>query len=364
MPSLLALELFTDYTLRTVALGSAALGITSGALGTFAVLRRQSLLGDAISHAALPGVALAFLLTGSKTPLVLVLGAALAGFVGTLVVMGVVRTTRIKYDSALGIVLSVFFGLGLVLLTYIQQRPDASQAGLDRFLFGQAAALLQRDLITMAALGGFALLVVLLAWKELKLLAFDPDFGTSLGFPMRAVDVLLTSLLVVAIVIGLQTVGVVLMAAMVIAPAAAARQWTDRLGLVTVLAAGLGGLAGVTGAVLSAEAARMPTGPTIVLCVTALVLVSLLLAPRRGLAWRELRARRDRRRLRLTAVLADLHALELQHPEGEHGHSAAVVSVMSGGAEPTLRELERRGLVRRLGEDAWALTDSGRARFE
>ena len=123
------LDLFDDYTLRTVALGSAALGLTSGALGTFAVLRRQSLLGDAISHAALPGVALAFLLTSSKAPLVLVAGAALAGFLGTLVVMGVVRTTRIKYDAALGIVLSVFFGFGLVLLTFIQRRPDASQAG-------------------------------------------------------------------------------------------------------------------------------------------------------------------------------------------------------------------------------------------
>ena len=181
------------------------------------MLRRQSLLGDAISHAALPGVALAFLLTGSKAPLTLVVGAALAGFVGTLVVIGIVRTTRVKYDSALGIVLSVFFGLGLVLLTLIQRRPDAAQAGLDRFLFGQAAALLRSDLITMAVLGGAALLLMLLVWKEFKLLAFDPDFGASLGFPMRALDVLLTGLLVVAIVIGLQTVGVVLMAAMVAA---------------------------------------------------------------------------------------------------------------------------------------------------
>ena len=178
---LLAIALLSDYTLRTVALGSAALGITSGALGTFAVLRRQSLIGDAISHAALPGVALAFLLTGSKAPLALVLGAALAGFVGTLFVMGVTRTTRIKYDSALGIVLSVFFGFGLVLLTFIQRRPDATQAGLDRFLFGQAAALLRRDLITQAVLGAVALALMLLVWKELKLLSFDPDFGRASG---------------------------------------------------------------------------------------------------------------------------------------------------------------------------------------
>ncbi|HET9509125.1 MAG TPA: metal ABC transporter permease [Gaiellaceae bacterium] len=362
MPDLAAIALLSDYTLRTVALGSAALGITSGALGTFAVLRRQSLLGDAISHAALPGVALAFLLTGSKASLALVVGAALAGFVATLVVIGVVATTRIKYDSALGIVLSVFFGFGLVLLTLIQRRPDASQAGLDRFLFGQAAALLQSDLLTMAILGGIALALMLLAWKELKLLAFDPDFGSSLGFPMRALDVLLTGLLVVAIVIGLQTVGVVLMAAMVIAPAAAARQWTDRLGGVAGLAALFGAAAGVSGALLSAETERLPTGPTIVICATVIVVVSLLFAPRRGIVWREVRGRRDRRRLRVAAVLADLLALEQQHPQVEHGHSAGVLSVMSGGALATLQALEQRGLVKRLGDDAWALTDAGRAR--
>ena len=129
-----------DYTLRTVALGAAVLGLSSGSLGAFAVLRGQSLLGDAISHAALPGVALAFLLTGTKAPLVLVVGAGLAGWVGTLCVMAVVRRSRVPYDAALGIVLSVFFGLGMVLLTYIQSQPNASQAGLDTFLFGQAAA--------------------------------------------------------------------------------------------------------------------------------------------------------------------------------------------------------------------------------
>jgi manganese/zinc/iron transport system permease protein len=136
-------DLAFDHTLRTIALGAAMLGIVSGALGTYAVLRKQSLLGDAMSHAALPGIALAFLLTGSKQPFALVLGAAVAGWLGTLLIMAIVRTTRIKYDSALGLVLSVFFGVGLVLLTFIQRRPDASQAGLDRFLFGQAASLLE-----------------------------------------------------------------------------------------------------------------------------------------------------------------------------------------------------------------------------
>jgi manganese/zinc/iron transport system permease protein len=266
----------------------------------------------------------------------------------------------VKYDTALGIVLSVFFGFGLVLLTFIQRRPDASQAGLDRFLFGQAAGLLQRDLLTMAVLGGIALGVMLLVWKELKLLAFDPDYGVSLGFPMRALDVLMTSLLVVAIVIGLQTVGVVLMAAMVIAPFAAARQWTDRLGIAAGLAGLFGALAGIVGSVISSQTERLPTGPTIVLCATAIVLVSLVAAGRRGLLWRELRGRRDRRKLRLTAVLADLLELERQHPDAHRGHSVAVLSVMSGGALSSLEELERRGQVKRLGDDAWELTAAGR----
>src|SRR5690606_23105258 len=291
--------LFTDYTLRTVALGAATLGVVSGSLGAFAVLRGQSLLGDAISHAALPGIALAFLLTGSKAPLVLVLGAACAGWLGTLAVMHVTARSRVPFDAALGLVLAVFFGFGLVLLTYIQKLPNANQAGLDTFLFGQAAALVTADVVVMAVLGAVALLLMGLFWKEFKLLLFDPDFGEAMGYPVRRLDVLLTTLLVIAIVIGLQTVGVVLMSAMLIAPAAAARQWTDRLAGVVGLAGLFGALSGVAGAVLSATTARLPTGPTIVLCATVVVVTSLLAAPNRGLVAGWLRGLRNRRVLRV-----------------------------------------------------------------
>lgn len=290
-------DLLFDYTLRTVALGSALLGIVSGALGAFAVLRKQSLLGDAISHAALPGIALAFMLTGSKAPLVLIIGAAVAGWLGTLLMLSIVRTTRIKSDSALGLVLSVFFGFGLVLLTFIQRQPDATQAGLDRFLFGQAATLLERDVWTMALLGVPALLLLAVFWKQFKLLSFDPDFGASMGLRMQRFDVLLITLLVIAIVIGLQTVGVVLMSAMVVAPAAAARQWTDRLDVMVLLSALFGALAGVSGAVISSLAAHVPTGPSIVLCISAIVLVSLFFAPNRGLLWDHIRQRQNKRNL-------------------------------------------------------------------
>lgn len=355
-----------DYTLRTVALGAGALGIVAGALGTYAVLRRQSLLGDAISHAALPGIVLAFILTGTKSTLVLVLGAALAGWLGTLVVMTVVRHSRLPEDSALGIVLSVFFGAGLVLLTWVQRFPDASQAGLDRFLFGQAATMLARDVVIISSLGAIALGAVFLFWKEFKLLSFDPDFGASLGLPMRTIDILLTTFLVIAIVIGLQTVGVVLMSALVIAPAAAARQWTNSLGVMVLLAAFFGAVSGVTGAVISSAAVGVPTGPTIVLAATTLVLFSMAFAPERGLVFAAVQRRRQRQQIRTDAVLADLYDLAAQH-EADHAHELSVLEAMRAGrtdVQRALHLLEQQGLARRDTAGAWLITRSGREDVE
>ena len=295
----LSILIHLDYTLMIVAIGAALLGAVSGSLGTYAVLRRQSLLGDAISHAALPGVAIAFLLTGSKTPLILVLGAALAGWLGTLLILSIVRLTRIKYDSALGIVLSTFFGFGLVLHTLIQRTGNANQAGLDTFLFGQAATVLESDVLTIGILGGVAIIIMLVFWKELKLLVFDEGFAASLGFPIRVLDILLTSLLVIAIVLGLQAVGAVLMSAMLVAPAVAARQWTNKLSLMMFLAACFGALAGVSGTIISSSASRIPTGPTIVLCATVVVGLSIAFAPNRGLLWDWLRHQRNKQGLKV-----------------------------------------------------------------
>ncbi|MBE0569426.1 MAG: metal ABC transporter permease [Deltaproteobacteria bacterium] len=355
-------ELLSNYTLRTVGMGAVFLGIVNGVLGSFAVLRKQSLLGDAISHAALPGIALAFLLTGSKAPTVLLLGAAAAGWLGTLLIMSIVKNTRIKYDTALGLVLSVFFGFGLILLTYIQRMPVASQAGLDTFLFGQAATLLARDVLTIGVLGAAVLLVVLAFWKEFKLLCFDPDFAHSMGFPVRALDILLTALLVTSIVTGLQTVGVVLMSAMVVAPAAAARQWTDRLGSMVAISALFGALAGGGGALASSVMARLPTGPTIVIALSAIVLVSLLMAPNRGIAWNWARERVNRRRIQTDAVLADLHVLAMRHDDPGHGHPISVLRTMSighGGVDRSLELLRERGFVRKTDAGTWSLTPGG-----
>jgi len=355
-------SLFTDYTLRTVALGAAILGFVSGALGSFAVLRRQSLLGDAISHAALPGIALAFMLTGSKTPLVLLTGAAVAGWLATIFILSIVRNSRVKTDSAMGLMLSVFFGFGLVLLNFIQKQPDSRQAGLENFLFGQASAMLERDVVTMAVLGGAVLIALLLLFKEFRLLSFDPEFGGSMGISMRTCDLILTSMLVIAIVIGLQTVGVVLMSAMIVAPAAAARQWTDRLGLMVGLAGLFGATAGVTGAIISSTTSRLPTGPTIVVCISAIVIFSLLLAPNRGMVWNWLRRLRSRRELAIEAVLVNLLELAAQHGNPEHPHNTAVLRSMStnpAAVGQNLEELKRRGLVRQFDSNTWALTRAG-----
>lgn len=363
--------IFTDYTLRTVTLGAMILGLVSGLLGSFAVLRKQSLLGDAMSHAALPGVVIAFILTGSKAPLVLMLGALAAGWLGALLVQLVVDQTRIKQDSALGIVLAVFFGLGLVLLTWVQRQGNANQSGLDTFLFGRAAALVMADVWAMAAVGGAGLLLVILFWKEFKLLSFDPDFAATLGFPVGALNVALTTLIVVAVVIGLQTVGVVLMSAMIVAPAAAARQWTDRLDRMVLLAALFGALAGMSGSLISSLSRGLPTGPTVVLCASLIVAFSLLFAPNRGLVGAWLRQRRNRRQLRRAAVLETLYRLAISHADAAeatsaeaasaHAHQLGAVQAAIPGVDVrhTLAVLENEKLARSLSENRWVLTPAG-----
>ncbi len=288
-------DLLFDYTIRNVALGSAVLGTVGGALGSFAVLRRQGLLGDALAHATLPGVCVAFMLTGSKSPAILLLGAALSAGLGALFILAVVGGTRIKQDAALGIVLSVFFGAGIVLLTFIAGSGDAGQSGLDRFIFGQAATIVRADVVTMGLLAAAAVVLLALFFKEFKLLSFDPAFAASLGFPVRALNVLLTALIVVAVVVGIQAVGVVLMAAMLITPAAAARQWTDRLSVMVSLSAAFGAASGVCGALISASGSNLPTGPLIVLVATGVLVVSLLLGRRHGFVWAWLAGRRNRR---------------------------------------------------------------------
>lgn len=272
--------------LLTVALGTALLGALAGALGPFAVLRKQSLMGDVLSHAALPGICIGFLVAQERSLPALLAGALIAGLIAAGLIQLILRFTRIKPDAAMGIILSTFFALGVVLLSYIQHSGSAAQAGLSSFLFGQAAAMLASDVTLLSALAALVLLILATFWKDLKLVAFDRDYARALGRPVAAMESLLAAVTAIAIVAGLQVVGVVLMVALLIAPAVAARQWVEGLLPMVLLSALLGAGAGVSGALLSSTARGLATGPVIVLVAAGIVLLSILFAPRRGLVWR------------------------------------------------------------------------------
>jgi len=350
--------LFNDYTLRTITLGTAVLGAICGMLGSFAVLRKQSLLGDAISHAALPGIALAFLITGAKDSNILLLGALVSGLIGTFWIRGMTKKTHLKSDTALGLVLSLFFGFGMLLLTFIQKQPNANQAGLDKYLFGQAATLVEKDVQIMILVTSICLAVLLLFWKEFKILLFDADYTKTLGFNTKFIDILITFFIVLAICLGLQTVGVVLMSAMLLAPAAAARQWTNSLGMMIFLAAIFGVFSGVFGTAISATQNNLSTGPVIVLVAAVFVLFSFIFSPRRGLLFREIRFRKNRRDLQLKKTLQLMYGIAKTHDTISHPHAIKILNNFHGFTLSTLKKLEEKQWISIHGKQ-WAMTKKG-----
>lgn len=291
-------DILSDPTFQKVCLGTALIGATSGALGSFSYLRRQALIGDVISHSALLGVMGAFLLSavatgvGSKSFAVLLPGALVAGVAAMLMARVITVHTRLKGDAALGVLLALFFGTGLLLLRYAQKSPNISgHAGLEDYIFGLAAAMTTDDLVLISALAAVALGATSLLWPALKLHTFDRAFAHSVGFHARRLDVVLILLQVLGIVIGIHAVGVVLMVSLMVAPAAAARQWTGSLGRMLLLAATFGAASGALGSLLSAAYSGAPTGPMIVLVATCIFVASILFAPGRGMLSRG-RARR------------------------------------------------------------------------
>lgn len=271
----------THYTLFMVIAGTTILGITCGLLGTFGLLKGHSLFGDAISHAALPGVACAFLLTHSKKPAILMAGGAITGALATLCLLVAQRFTRLKLDTLLGTVLSVFFGLGLIGMTLIQKLPLPNQAGLNKFIFGSAATLMPDDIYSMSLVSFIVIVCLTCTWKEACLVTFDTVFAQASGYHIAGFDCMLACLLILIIAVGLQTVGVILMSALLIAPAAAARQWTTQIRSMAACAACIGGVSCLLGACMSYHVEHIPTGPIIVVVVTSIAFVSLCITPSR-----------------------------------------------------------------------------------
>ena len=327
-------------------------------LGSFAVLRKQSLLGDAISHAALPGIAVAFLITGAKESNTLLLGALISGLLGAFWIKSIITKTHLKSDTALGLILSLFFGIGMLLLTFIQKQPNANQAGLDKYLLGQAATLLEKDVWFMAIVTGVCLLVLLLFWKEFKLLLFDADYTKTLGFNIKVLDALITSFIVAAIILGLQTVGVVLMSAMLLAPAAAARQWTNSLAIMVGLAATFGAFSGIIGTGISASYPNLSTGPVIVLVASVFVLISFIFSPGRGLLFKEIRFRKNRNDLKSHKTLSFMYDIAKNHNDISHPHAVKILNNFQGYTKKSLHKLEEENLIILSGSN-WSLTEEG-----
>ena len=291
------MTILQSYTTQMVLLGTALLGLASGIAGTFAVLRKESLIGDGLSHAALPGVVIAFLLTGIKDIEVLIAGAALSSIAAAWLITITVENSKIKFDGALATILSAFFGLGMVLLTYLQSLNNAGQAGLSKFIFGQAATILARDVYITSAAALIIIVLTALFWKELKLSSFDVEYAKTLQIPVTFTLILYRSLLIMTIIIGIQSVGAILISSLLIAPAVGARQWTNKLGTMCILAGFFGMVSAIGGTIWSTSVQKLPTGPAIIVILSVIVLLSLIFAPNRGILWQYRKNKQSKRAL-------------------------------------------------------------------
>lgn len=303
------IEFLDNHTYRMVLVGTMTIGLVAGALGTFAYLRKQSLISDVISHAALPGTLLAFLTavvvlgTDGRNMITLIIGAVIIGTIAVLFANGVTNSSKIRIDTAMAVSLTIFFGAGMLLMRIIANGAFAGKGGIQDYLFGNASVITIADLTTSIVVGALALTLMVVFWKEFALRTFDPDHSTVLGFRARASDTLMFTTIVIATVIGVKAVGLVLMVAFVVTPPAAARQWTRTLPGMVALSAAFGAIGSGIGAYLSIVLGKVPTGPLIVLTLFAIFLLSLLLSPRRSIITRIVARERARTALRRELTL-------------------------------------------------------------
>ncbi|MBU5340886.1 metal ABC transporter permease [Caldifermentibacillus hisashii] len=265
-----------------VLLSTAILGIAAGTIGSLAYWKRQSLMSDALAHAALPGVIIAFLLFKVKHLFVLITGAAISAVIGAFFIQGIRSSTRIKEDTAMGMILSIFYGFGIMLLT-IANRTSGNQSGLNNFILGQSASMVQSDVWTMSILAILVVSVVVIGFKEWKIYLFDRQFASGLGLPLKGMDVVYTILLVTTIVVGIQAVGVILIAALLIIPAVSARYWTHSFQAMVIISALFGGASGTIGTLISAIGNGWPTGPFIVVLAASFFIISLIFGKEKGI---------------------------------------------------------------------------------
>lgn len=354
---------FNDANVRYVTLGSMLLTACAAIVGVFTFLKKKALVGDAVAHSVLPGICLAFIFSGSKNPFFLIIGAFATGWISLVIIDIITAKSKIKEDSAIALILSVFFGIGILLLTIIQKSGNAAQSGLDHFLFGNAASLIGNDLIVFSIVAIILLAIVWVFFKELTLLAFDKDYAKSMGVPIRFIELILTTLTVMAVVIGIQAVGVVLMAAILITPAAAARFWTDKIKVLLLLSALFGAFSGLSGAFISYVAPSMPTGPWIVVVISSIAFLSFFLAPKKGIISRAYQQRKVVQQINDENILKSLYQLGEIDQEFYKPRSIEEIidrrpfrtSVLNVG----LNRLKRQGFMKFI-DGLWVFTKEGK----
>lgn len=347
------------FNSAVVVLGALLLGIAAGTIGTFTLLRKRALMSDALAHSTLPGVAIGFLVAAAlgamefKLP-ILLSGATVTGVLGVLTVQAITMTGRLKEDAAIAATLSVFFGAGVVLLSYIQSVDVGGQGGINAFIFGQTAAMLTSDAIALGVTAVASALLVAMLFKEFRLVCFDTEFAAAQGWPVTRIDLAMMTLVVVVTVIGLQAVGLILVVALVIIPPSTARLWTDRLWVMACLSAVFGALSGYLGASLSALLTDTPAGAVIVLTAGAFYLLSLFAAPRRGVIAGIVRRMMLRRSIaRQHAMRALYEVIELR---GDDDHTVPISALLESRSWK-LGSLRR--VLRSLGRSGWVSTSAG-----
>jgi manganese/zinc/iron transport system permease protein len=356
---------FRDPNVIYVVLGMLFINTASAVIGTFALLRKRALIGDAIAHSLLPGICFGFLLSGEKNIALLMAGAFLTGWLSTFAVDIIVSRSKVKQDAAIGIVLSTFFAVGIVLLTYIQNEASGQQAGLETFLFGQAASITKSEVLTLAMVCILILIMVLLFYRHFVMVSFDEDHASSIGLPVRFIEFLITSLTVLAIAAGIQALGVILMSALIITPAAIGRMWSHDLKTVITLAVIFSVISGFGGAYVSYSASGMPTGPWVVLILSVLVAFSVLFSKRKGIIVRFRSARSIRNKIHDENILKAIFQF---HEKKEEEHLSLALSVndlMEIRKFDTydlirgIRRLDRTGLIER-DNNRMSLTEEGK----
>ena len=354
-------SLYFDHTFRVVMGGCIIIGFTCGAIGTFAYIKKQGMIGDVVSHATLPGVALAFLIFKNRN--FITIGAILSALIGVYLVQFFISQTKTKEDSALGLMLSVFFGVGMVFLSIVNQLPYGQKAGLNRFLFGMASTITTTDIYRMIFLSMGCFLCVFLFWRKLIISNFDFNYAKTIGVQVEKLNTILMLVLTVAIVSVLEIVGIILTTALIIAPAVAARQWTHRIGKMFFLAGFIGGFASALGALVSSLHA-IPTGPIIALVVTLLAFFSIGFSPKRGIIFNIFRKAKQMKTMYLKKTLLALKMLAKNHPSfKKHPHHIKVIGLMNCSNKKTikknLKKLKQLNLVEEVKKDYWVLTKKG-----